>query len=381
MTVVSAKRNFYFFSKHASEQLRERTILDRSDILQLLANDLYLPVGKDKHRIHTLIFSARENTPYVIVYDERNLEIITILYVDYNNKFVISPIAIDTIRDMTLKIKKPNPAQVDMKLTNKSKKKKKKQPMVKEKASVLTHDTDWISFFHEFKAIPAAGPLNLVINYNSLDGSKEKATVMEIDSNEFNNDIPSLISTPFFKEHIEKTRLQYDIPKENIINISLEFISGNLIKIANSAPYIKLVEFNSRIKAKIEVLPTETDWIHFLHQFRAINAIGPSELIIQYRDCKNNKKTQTIMMVDLNEFDNDISKFINMESLKDKIEITRKHSKIKAEDIISIALKLSTARIIKIAVSLPHIDIIQVEGQKKAEAKAKANLNIENKVA
>lgn len=379
MTVVSAKRNFYFFSKHASEQLRERTILDRSDILQLLANDLYLPVGKDKHRIHTLIFSARENTPYVIVYDERNLEIITILYVDYNNKFVISPIAIDTIRDMTLKIKKPKPAQVDMKLTNNSKKKKKKQPMVKEKASVLTHDTDWISFFHEFKAITAAGPLNVVINYNSLDGSKEKATVMEIDSNEFNNDVPSLISTPFFKEHIEKTRLQYDIPKENIINISLELTSGKLIKIANSSHYITKLEFQSRINKKSEVLPLDTDWIHFLHQFRTLNAIGTSELFIQYRDKSNNKKTQTIIMVDLNEFNNDIHQFIKMESLKDKIEETRIQYNIEKTSIISVSLKLSTARIIKIAVSLPHIDIIQVEGQKKAEAKA--NLNIENKVA
>lgn len=376
MTVVNAKRNFYFFSKHASEQLHERTILNRSDVLRLLSNDLYLPVGKDKHRIHTLIFSVRENTPYVIIYDERNLEIITVLYVDYNNKFVISPIAIDLIRDMTLNINKPKPKtkQVDLKSVDKQKKQKQKQPPVKEKASVLLHETSWITFFHEFKTITATGPLTVIINYESLNGEKQKATVMEVDSNDFNNDVKSLIATPFFKDRIEKTRLQYAIPKERILNISIELCSGKLIKIANSAPYITKLEFKSRITKKLEVIPLDTDWIYFLQEFRTLNAIGQSELFIQYRNDKNNKKTQPIMMTDLNEFNNDITQFVKMPTLKDQIEQTRKQYRIDTSAIISISLKLSTARIIKIAVSLPHIDIIQQEGEKKAAEKAKLNL-------
>lgn len=86
-----SKKNSYFFSNHASDQLHSRSSLKRGDVLALLATRSCVPVGLDKHRVHTVIYSLPDRQPLVVVHDKKNLEIVTILYFDYNNKFVIDP--------------------------------------------------------------------------------------------------------------------------------------------------------------------------------------------------------------------------------------------------------------------------------------------------
>ena len=103
MTVVkNVKKNTYFFSEHASQQLHARTQMKRTDVLRMLADNISIPVGSDKHRLHTIIYSVKDAMPLIIVHDERNGEIVTILYTDYNNKFVIDPTIEREIKELTM---------------------------------------------------------------------------------------------------------------------------------------------------------------------------------------------------------------------------------------------------------------------------------------
>ena len=103
MTVVkNIKKNAFFFSDHASQQLHARTQMKRTDVLRMLADNISIPVGSDKHRLHTIIYSVKDAMPLIIVHDERNGEIVTILYTDYNNKFVIDPTIEREIKELTM---------------------------------------------------------------------------------------------------------------------------------------------------------------------------------------------------------------------------------------------------------------------------------------
>lgn len=68
---------------HANERINERATLTSDEILELLKNDLYTPLGFDKKKknvVHKLIYHFEKDSFYVVCQDFNNEEIITILH-------------------------------------------------------------------------------------------------------------------------------------------------------------------------------------------------------------------------------------------------------------------------------------------------------------
>ena len=73
-------------SNHALERLIERTGITVQEFKRIYEEDKVLPIGLEKRssRIHELFYSYIKNQSFVSIRDERNLEIITILPIDYH---------------------------------------------------------------------------------------------------------------------------------------------------------------------------------------------------------------------------------------------------------------------------------------------------------
>jgi hypothetical protein len=224
MTVVKSKTNFYFFSLHAEDQLRSRSKMLKSDVIRIFENGLILPIGTDKHRTHVLIHSVIDDSPYVIIYDERNKEIVTFLYVDYHNKFVVFQDAIDKIKHETLNYK-----------PRKNRNSKNNSPIKKE-----TSPIEWIIPNASAKQIKDSGIADVYIVSQSkgTDGYIHDF-VFKIDTTEFDNDIEKIKNYKFFKR-IEDIRATRKIEKCDILNISIkERLTGHTIKLAASRHFMK----------------------------------------------------------------------------------------------------------------------------------------------
>lgn len=218
MTVVqNVNKNKFFFSEHGSEQLHARSQMKRSEILRLLSEKLYIPVGVDKHRVHTVIYSIKDDIPLVIVHDERNGEIVTVLYLEYNNKFVIDPNITANIKKLTLdKFDKP-------------------------KETIATK-TAWLDLFPEVRKCPEVkGLIRLYFNVKTGDGFKD-VEFMTLNPLDFGGDVARICDIPHIKIKIENGRVRKQIAKLAIVNIFTRLDTGRIVKLGASRDYELMIQ-------------------------------------------------------------------------------------------------------------------------------------------
>lgn len=214
MTVVkNIKKNAFFFSEHASQQLHARTSMKRTDVLRMLADEICIPVGTDNHRIHTIIYSVKDSLPLIIVHDERNGEIITILYTDYNNKFVIAPSIEQEIKELTFSrfYRHKEPVEVQ---------------------------TSWIDLFQTIrKCSPVKNFLTLSFLVN--DGRYEKEVeFLKIPVNDFDCDVNKVRDMDNIKLRIDKARNRLNIKINHVAKIVAHTDTGRLVVLGTSKLYV-----------------------------------------------------------------------------------------------------------------------------------------------
>jgi len=88
----------YTLTKHAVFRLRERCDLTIRDLINLIVNKQYIPLGTDGNREHVLIYSIVDEEYFTIIKDEKTKEIITILPPEYHNN-ISWMIDIDTLEE------------------------------------------------------------------------------------------------------------------------------------------------------------------------------------------------------------------------------------------------------------------------------------------
>lgn len=204
MSVVHKKKKaFFFFSKHAIEQLHSRSLMNKSDLLSLLDKELYVPVGIDKNHVHLVVYSIKDDNNFVIVHDEKNLEIITFLPLEYNNKFVIFNEPVKESKEKTLYYY----TQQQNKNIQKSKKEIKKE------------SGQFIRFFSQIKQITHIGQYSVIVN-QKINDTLTQTHLFEINSEEFSNDINNLKTSDF--SILLKKKIQFNfIDPKKIVNIIL----------------------------------------------------------------------------------------------------------------------------------------------------------------
>lgn len=214
MTVVkNVKKNTYFFSEHASQQLHARTQMKRTDVLRMLADNISIPVGCDKHRLHTIIYSVKDAMPLIIVHDERNGEIVTILYTDYNNKFVIDPTIECEIKELTM-----------------SRFYRHKEPVESQIA--------WVNLFLTIRQSPPVQDflsLSFVVN----DGKYEKEVeFLKIPAIDFEGDLNKVRDMENIKLRMDKARNRLNIKIEHVAKIVGRTHTGLLVILGTSKLYV-----------------------------------------------------------------------------------------------------------------------------------------------
>lgn len=222
MSVVHQKKKaFFFLSKHALEQLHARSLMQRSDLLSLLDKDLYVPVGIDKNHVHFVIYSIKDDNNFVVVHDEKNLEIITFLPLEYNNKFVIFNEPVKESKEKTLNFYA----------------KQKSQNIQRSKKEIKKDSGQFIRFFSQLKQITHVGQYSVIVNYKINDTLKD-TQLFEINSEEFSNDINILRTNDFSSRLKKKIEFNFIDPKK-IVNIVLVHKKTQAkIKICESNLYI-----------------------------------------------------------------------------------------------------------------------------------------------
>ena len=81
------------FTRHAFKNVSARLFSSHDDIAKILDYGLFLPIGSEegaKEKVHKLFFSKMDNEWFVAVQDEKNDEVITVLPIDYHNRWQIS---------------------------------------------------------------------------------------------------------------------------------------------------------------------------------------------------------------------------------------------------------------------------------------------------
>jgi hypothetical protein len=86
------------FTTHALRRVddKERTGLTPEEVARILDNQLFIPIGREKKRVHKLFYSERDDDWFVAVQDEENGEVVTIMPYHYHNRWEISS---DTLRE------------------------------------------------------------------------------------------------------------------------------------------------------------------------------------------------------------------------------------------------------------------------------------------
>ena len=92
------------FTEHALERAEERLHLTCEEIALLLDEGKYVPLGKDgsSDRLHKLFYSEPDSFWFVAVQDERTAEVITVLPVEYHNRWRIAGDALKSARAKVL---------------------------------------------------------------------------------------------------------------------------------------------------------------------------------------------------------------------------------------------------------------------------------------
>jgi hypothetical protein len=94
-----------YFSAYARNRLDELMLASIEYITELLDNEISIPFGQEKgtSRVHHLIYSNLDHTCFVAVRDSENGEIITVLPLQFLNKWMLDPGLISQIRNKTIK--------------------------------------------------------------------------------------------------------------------------------------------------------------------------------------------------------------------------------------------------------------------------------------
>jgi len=93
------------FTSHALNRVYERLSLSADEISSIIDNDLACLLGEETgphDRIHKLFYSLPDDKYFVAVQDQKNGEVVTILPIDYHNKWQISANVLITSRDLIL---------------------------------------------------------------------------------------------------------------------------------------------------------------------------------------------------------------------------------------------------------------------------------------
>lgn len=92
------------FTEHAFDRVAERLHLLHEDVAHLLEEDKYILLGKDgsSNRVHKLFFSQPDKYWFVAVQDETTAEVVTVLPIDYHNRWQISGDALSLARAKVL---------------------------------------------------------------------------------------------------------------------------------------------------------------------------------------------------------------------------------------------------------------------------------------
>ncbi|PCI29401.1 hypothetical protein COB55_02215 [Candidatus Wolfebacteria bacterium] len=80
------------FTKHALRRVSERLSLSEEDIGIILDSNRVHPVGRDRgsSRVHKLFYSTLDDLCFVAIQDEETGKVITVLPIDYHNRWRIS---------------------------------------------------------------------------------------------------------------------------------------------------------------------------------------------------------------------------------------------------------------------------------------------------
>lgn len=294
MTIVKdQKKGEFFFSEHGSKQLHVRSKLSHTDVFILLKKGLYVPVGQDKHRIHVVIYSVVDNLPFVVVYDERNKEIITVLYVEYNNNFVISPTVLDEIREKT----------------------------VKHDNESWDKRTQWIDLFQNLKHKEVFENVDLCFNVLKNDVI-EKLHFYTIQANYISNNIKNINNIPNLKKLIEKARNRLKIDVTTIAHISADISLGRSMKVA--APRHSAIQHATHKQKQIkDALENNFDWICFMTQMRTNKVIEPVHFFVAF-DTEDGLKEHHFHTVHQDDIQNNFNQIVKIPDLRNMLLTTCK---------------------------------------------------------
>jgi hypothetical protein len=81
-----------FLTFHAVRQISNRLSLDWSEVVKILDDGLFIPIGSESpNKIHKLFWSEPDSACFVAIQDESNGEVITVLPINYHNRWVVAP--------------------------------------------------------------------------------------------------------------------------------------------------------------------------------------------------------------------------------------------------------------------------------------------------
>ena len=121
-------------TQHGLDRLFERTYMTTSDLQKIVDEEQYVRIGYDlnkKNVCHWLTRSKSKNELFVLVVDEVKMELITVLFADVFNNWMIDPVVIDCVRRGDFKLEEKNA--------------KKKKPL----KSQATPEDELINLFNE----------------------------------------------------------------------------------------------------------------------------------------------------------------------------------------------------------------------------------------
>lgn len=96
------------FTGHAFFKVAERLTLTREEIASLITIELTIPLGYERgtNRIHLLFYSNKDQECFVIIFDEKTQEVITVLPTNYHNRWVIDTRLLVAAKEIILTGKK-----------------------------------------------------------------------------------------------------------------------------------------------------------------------------------------------------------------------------------------------------------------------------------
>ncbi len=99
------------FTRHAferingTEEIEKRLNLTEQEIADLIDSESTIPLGREKgkkDRLHLLFYSHIDELAFVAVFDDKTREVITILPIDYHNRWRISGGTIQQARELEM---------------------------------------------------------------------------------------------------------------------------------------------------------------------------------------------------------------------------------------------------------------------------------------